>query len=165
MQPIDRQSPSSQKLHCRLHLFQSGERVFGPRPYIYMTLCRPEVPYATALKWNAGAAQPQALALVIFSFLDVSVMGQSLPCDTAGRFITWLHKEKVAIPRCGIGSFSGTGRGVVAQEAISCGEVVVSVPDDAALLPDSSCIAEVGVPSYPQPCTSYEACDFTGYCR
>ena len=116
-----------------------------------MTLYRREVTLRLSAQLNAGAAQPQSPCAGHLQTLYVSVMGQSVPCDVAGRFIAWLHKEKVAIPRCGIGSFPGTGRGVVAQEAISCGEVVVSVPDDSALLPNSSCIAEVGVPMYSQP--------------
>ena len=58
-------------------------------------------------------------------------------------FVKWLRSKGVDHPKCGLGAFSDTGRGVVALQTMACGEVVVSVPDDAALLPDDCCIASV----------------------
>ena len=58
-------------------------------------------------------------------------------------FLKWLQGSGVDHPKCGLADFPDTGRGVVALQDIGCGEVVVCVPDDAALLPDECCIASV----------------------
>ena len=58
-------------------------------------------------------------------------------------FLEWLRSNIVDHPKCGLAAFLNTGRGVVALQDIGCDEVVVSVPDDAALLPDDCCIASV----------------------
>ena len=62
--------------------------------------------------------------------------------DTA-PFLHWLRSNGGDHPKCGLAAFSDTGRGVVALQGVGCGEVVVSVPDEAALLPDDCCIASV----------------------
>lgn len=58
-------------------------------------------------------------------------------------FLEWLQSSGVDHPKCGLAAFPDTGRGVVALQHIGCGELVVSVPDDATLLPDDCCIASV----------------------
>lgn len=58
-------------------------------------------------------------------------------------FLEWLQSNGADHPKCGLAAFPDTGRGVVALQDIGCEEVVVSVPDDAALLPDNCCIASV----------------------
>ena len=65
------------------------------------------------------------------------------PCAPLAAFLHWLEQGGVVHDKCGIGDFPGTGRGAVALQPISCGEVVVAVPDDVPLLPDNCCIADV----------------------
>jgi hypothetical protein len=65
------------------------------------------------------------------------------PCACLAAFLHWLQQCGVAHKKCGIGTFPGTGRGAVALQPISCGDVVVAVPDNVPLLPDNCCIADV----------------------
>lgn len=45
--------------------------------------------------------------------------------------------------KCSIGQLEATGRGVIAQQDIACGEVVVEVPDDALILAETSPICKL----------------------
>ncbi|KIY98017.1 hypothetical protein MNEG_9948 [Monoraphidium neglectum] len=58
-------------------------------------------------------------------------------------FREWCGANKVLWPKLAVGSAPGTGRGVLATEAIHEGEVVVEVPDDAVLMAENCSIAEL----------------------
>lgn len=57
-------------------------------------------------------------------------------------FQTWCKSEHVLAPKCSIGHIEATGRGVIAEQDISSGEVVVEVPDDALILAETSPICK-----------------------
>ena len=56
---------------------------------------------------------------------------------------TWVSSLGVTCPHVVLHDFSGAGgRGVAAASAIEEGEVVVSVPDDSVLMPETCSIAD-----------------------
>ena len=56
----------------------------------------------------------------------------------------WLTDQGVSCASCRMGATpTSGGRGVIAAQPIACAEVVVSVPDEAVVMVDNSCIAEV----------------------
>lgn len=59
-------------------------------------------------------------------------------------FEAWLDFNEVKwADRCQLAEIPGRGAAVVAARDIAVGEVVLSVPDDAVLMPDDCCISQV----------------------
>lgn len=63
----------------------------------------------------------------------------------SARFLTWLRRQGVGCSKCGIHSFDGRGRGVIATEGIGDGEVVVDVPDNTVLMPHNCTFSKVKI--------------------
>jgi len=61
------------------------------------------------------------------------------------QFEEWLDFEGVDWDSCTLADTAGMGQGVLAARDIQEGEVVLSVPDDAVLMPDDCCIAQVSL--------------------
>lgn len=57
--------------------------------------------------------------------------------------LAWLRLAGIECSCCSIDVFDGSGRGVVATKDISCGEVVVHVPDESVLMPENCSCSEV----------------------
>ena len=63
--------------------------------------------------------------------------------DKVADFLAWCTQQGITYPKCGISNFDNTGRGVGAIDDIDKNEVVLSVPDDAVLMPETCSLAEV----------------------
>ena len=63
--------------------------------------------------------------------------------DKVADFLAWCTQRGIAYPKCDISDFGNTGRGVGATDYIDKNEVVLSVPDDAVLMPETCSLAEV----------------------
>lgn len=61
------------------------------------------------------------------------------------RFEEWLEDNGVEWDACVLADTAGMGQGLLAAQQIAEGEVVLSVPDDAVLMPDDCCIAQVNL--------------------
>lgn len=61
------------------------------------------------------------------------------------QFEEWLDFEGVDWDSCTLADTAGMGQGVLAARDIADCEVVISVPDDAVLMPDDCCIAQVSL--------------------
>ncbi|EIE21805.1 SET domain-containing protein, partial [Coccomyxa subellipsoidea C-169] len=58
------------------------------------------------------------------------------------KVLAWLRLAGIECSCCSIDVFDGSGRGVVATKDISCGEVVVHVPDESVLMPENCSCSE-----------------------
>lgn len=67
-------------------------------------------------------------------------------------FIRWLQLAGIESPKCGVGEVAEGGRGVIATKYISKDEIVVSVPDEAVLMPENCVAAEVVHPHFDCVC-------------
>ena len=62
--------------------------------------------------------------------------------DHATPFLAWCETQGISCSKCTIQDFLETGRGVGAGEDIQKGEAILSVPDEAVLMPETCSIAQ-----------------------
>lgn len=63
--------------------------------------------------------------------------------DQGAAFLAWCSTQGIPCTRCTIQNYDDTGRGLGASDEIPKGAVILSVPDDAVLMPETCSIAEV----------------------
>lgn len=63
--------------------------------------------------------------------------------DKVAYFLAWCTQRGITYPKCDISQFDNTGRGVGATDDIDANEVILNVPDDAVLMPETCSLAEV----------------------
>ncbi len=67
--------------------------------------------------------------------------------DKVADFLEWCTQWGITYSKTGISNFDHTGRGVEAIDNINKYEVIISVPDDAVLMPETCSLAEVDAQS------------------
>jgi hypothetical protein len=77
-----------------------------------------------------------------------SPIGRFEQAFDAKPFEDWCRKSKVKYPNCSISASKDTGRCVVAVKDIKKDEVVVEVPDDKVLMPETSQIGQALAGTY-----------------
>ena len=67
--------------------------------------------------------------------------------EQAANFSQWCETLGISCPEASLQYFEATGRGLRAADDIKEHQIILNVPDDAVLMPETCTIAAVSVPS------------------